>query len=90
MLRGYKQHKYRFCARCGDRQPLAEMTWQNGSLICNRKCLDTGVFPVKGDRDKEIGRLLGVYNSGNNKELQPDNKLTQSSIQQEDDISFAI
>ena len=87
-LRGYKTNKYHYCARCGDRQPIADMTWQNGSLICNRKCLDTGVFPVKGDRDKERARLEASY--VNSRELQPDRKLTESSLQQEDDISFAI
>ncbi len=45
MLRGYKQNKYHFCGRCGDRAILREMTWQNGVLL-DQKCVDTGVDPL--------------------------------------------
>jgi hypothetical protein len=88
LIRGYIENKYHYCGICGDRTPLAQMRYQRGVLVCVQKCLDTGVFPSVGDRDREIARLLGTYTDS--KELQPDRMLTESSIQQEDDVSFKI
>lgn len=89
LIRGYMQNKYHFCGICGDRTPLAQMRYQRGILVCVQKCLDTGVFPSIGDRDREIARLLSTYTDS--KELQPDRMLTDGSVQQdEDDVSFKV
>ena len=89
MKRGYKQYKYHFCARCGDRcDLLTEMVWQGGILVCKAKCEDTGNFPLTGDRQAEVARLTALYTA--QPELQPDRMLVEASIQQEDDISFNI
>lgn len=64
------------------------MLWQNGFLICLAKCYDTGVLPIIGDRDKERARLVQQYASS--KELQPDEKLTETPLQQEDDVTFLL
>lgn len=88
LIRGYIENKYHFCGLCGDRTPLAQMKYQRGILVCVTKCLDTGVFPSLGDRDREISRLLASYTDS--RELQPDRMLTEATLQQEDDVSFKI
>lgn len=104
LIRGYKQNKYHFCARCGDRAILAQMRWQNGVLL-DEKCLDKGVDPIgslaphpklsplaivgqTGDRGKHIAKIQSTYT--NSKELQPDPMLTEASVRVEDEVSFGI
>lgn len=61
---------YEVCMRCGATQPLSEMRWQNGILVCNTyRCIDTAIV---GSRDLNVARELAI----NRKELQADEKLT--------------
>lgn len=87
LLRGYLQNKYHFCGICGDRTPLAQMSYQRGILV-DEKCKDKPPFPNIGDRDAAIAKLLSTY--GDSQELKPDRMLTEASIQQDDDITFKI
>ena len=61
---------YGTCQRCGCYQPLSEMYWQNGILICRTySCVDTAII---GSRDIAVAKAIAV----DRKELQPDIKLT--------------
>ena len=61
---------YEVCQRCGCTQPLSEMRWQNGILVCSTyRCVDTAII---GSRDINVARNIGVYRH----ELEPDAKLT--------------
>ena len=56
--------------RCGRRQPLAEMQWQNGLLICQvTNCVDTAII---GSRDIAVAKAVAI----NRHELEPDPKIT--------------
>lgn len=60
---------YFVCQRCGSTQPLSEMRWQNGLLLCNQyRCVDTAII---GKRDIDVARAISVYRH----ELEPDPKL---------------
>jgi hypothetical protein len=60
---------YEVCQRCGATQPLSEMRWQNGILVCyTYKCVDTAII---GKRDIDVSRAISVYRH----ELEPDRKL---------------
>lgn len=60
---------YEVCQRCGSTQPLSEMQWQNGILVCRTyKCVDTAII---GKRDIDVARAISVYRH----ELEPDPKL---------------
>jgi len=61
---------YHYCSRCGFRQPLSMMRWQNGQLFCSpTDCLDTAVV---GTRDLAVARELSI----DRRELEADPKLT--------------
>ncbi len=60
---------YHICQRCGLRQKLADMRWQNGVLVCyNSNCVDTAII---GSRDINVARQVQVWRH----ELEPDKKL---------------
>lgn len=87
LIRGFMQNVYHYCGICGDRTPIAQMQYQRGVLV-DEKCKDKGPFPSIGDREREIARLVASYTNG--RELQPDRMLTESSVAQDDDVSFKI
>jgi hypothetical protein len=61
---------YEVCDRCGCVQPVSEMRWQNGVLICfTYDCVDKAIV---GSRDIAVARAISVYRH----ELEPDTKLT--------------
>lgn len=68
--RAQHKHVYHFCARCGFRQPLSKLQWQNGILVCSvTNCVDKAIV---GSRDINVARAVQVYRH----ELEPDAKLT--------------
>lgn len=79
---------WHYCARCGTKTHIKEMVWQRGLLLCTTKdCVDTGEYPLVGQREAAIAHALEVPTQ----ELMPDPKLTEpqtagSSV--DDDISF--
>lgn len=69
LYRSQRTNVYHECQRCGTRQPLANMQWQNGILICNQNnCVDTAIV---GSRDLAVARAVSVWRH----ELEPDPKL---------------
>ena len=67
-----RRNVYHTCARCGCYQPLGEMRWQNGILVCHTyKCVDGGISPIIGSRDLNVARQVAIYRH----ELEPDRKL---------------
>lgn len=77
----YLTGAWKLCSRCDTRQKVNEMQWQRGLLLCS-DCLDTGVFPLTGQRDIAIAEVLG----DGKEELAPVEKLRepQSYNEQED------
>jgi hypothetical protein len=70
LWRGQRKYTYHTCARCGFRQPLQKMIWQNGILVCSvSSCIDKAIV---GSRDINVARAVSVYRH----ELEPDVKLT--------------
>lgn len=64
------QNIYHTCDRCGSDQPLSDLRWQNGILVCSQyRCVDTAII---GKRDIDVTRAIQVYRH----ELEPDVKLT--------------
>jgi hypothetical protein len=86
--RSYLQGPYHFCARCGSRVHISEMQWQRGLLLCTKwGCVDTGTYPLTGEREAAIAHALEVPTQ----ELMPDPKLIspqESGSSLEDDITF--
>lgn len=82
---GFRQGAWHFCQRCDTQHYLSQLTWQRGLLLCS-ECLDTGVNPLIGDREREIARILSEPTN----ELKPDDKLTDPGIANslDEDISF--
>lgn len=71
LYRSQLNNVYHTCGRCGTRQPLAKMRWQNGILVCSpKKCVDAAII---GSRDINVSRAIGI----NRHELEPDRKLTE-------------
>ena len=61
---------YETCQRCGFRQPLSKMIWQDGKLLCTvTNCVDKAIV---GSRDINVARAVKVYRH----EMEPDAKLT--------------
>jgi hypothetical protein len=76
--RSQRQNVYHFCSRCGFRQPLSKMRWQNGLLVCYpTDCVDKA---ITGSRDINVSRAVGVYRH----ELEADPKLTQPTDRRAD------
>lgn len=70
LWRSQRKNVYEFCARCGFRQPLSKMIWQNGLLVCSvTNCIDKAII---GSRDINVARAVAT----NRHELEPDAKLT--------------
>lgn len=68
--RSQRKNVYHTCSRCGFRQPLSKMVWQNGLLVCSvTNCIDKAIV---GSRDINVARAVQVYRH----ELEPDVKLT--------------
>lgn len=86
--RSYLQGPYHICARCGSRVHVSEMEWQRGLLLCKKwDCVDTGTYPLIGQRDAAIAHALEIPT----RELMPDQKLVspqESGSSIEDDIIF--
>jgi hypothetical protein len=78
LWRSQRQNVYHNCQRCGRRQPLSKMRWQNGILICTvTDCVDKAIV---GSRDINVARAVSVYRH----ELEPDAKLTQPTDRRAD------
>jgi hypothetical protein len=81
LWRSQQQNVYHICQRCGVRQPLGRMKWQNGILVCDaNNCDDTAVVGV---RDMNVARAIAV----DRKEMLPDRKLvdpTDRKVDQDD------
>ena len=70
--RSFHQAVYHTCQRCGFRQKLEDMKWQNGILICgNAKCIDTAII---GSHEINVARAVAV----NRHEFEPDRKLVEA------------
>jgi hypothetical protein len=69
---------YHECMRCGTRQPLSRMSWQDGKLMCKaNNCVDTAVV---GTRDLAVAKAVSI----DRHELHPDRKLTTPSDRRND------
>jgi hypothetical protein len=69
LWRSQQKNVYHTCGRCGFRQPLSKMIWQNGILVCSvTQCIDKAIV---GSRDLNVSRAIAV----NRHELEPDTKL---------------
>lgn len=80
LWRSQRTNVYRECQRCGVRQPLSKMRWQNGILVCSvNNCVDTAII---GSRDINVARAVGI----NRHELEPDPKLTQPIDRKNDQL----
>lgn len=78
LWRSQRKHTYHVCARCGFRQPLSKMRWQDGKLVCTvTDCVDKAIV---GSRDLNVARQVGI----NRHELEPDVKLTQPTDRRSD------
>lgn len=78
LWRSQRTNVYHECQRCGFRQPLSKMQWQNGMLVCKvTNCVDTAIV---GQRDLQVAKAVSV----DRKELQPDEKLTTPSDRKDD------
>jgi hypothetical protein len=74
-----RKNVYHTCQRCGADQPLSDMRWQNGILVCNTyRCIDKAII---GSRDIAVSRAIEVYRH----ELEVDPKLT-SPIERKNDL----
>lgn len=66
--RGFMDFVYGTCGRCNRKTPLADMSWDNGLLVCNDICKDGVVVgAVEYAQAKEASR--------DRQELVPDPKL---------------
>ena len=66
--RSYCENTYYTCQRCGQKWPLADMSWDAGLLVCNLRCKDgaiNGSFEYRMAREASLDR----------QELVPDPKL---------------
>lgn len=78
LWRSQQTNVYETCMRCGRRQPLSEMDWQNGILICRvTDCLDTAIV---GSRDLAVSKAVAI----DRKELTPDPKLVHPVARKND------
>lgn len=78
LWRSTRTNVYHECQRCGWRQPLTQMRWQNGLLVCTQnRCVDTAII---GKRDIDVARAVAVYRH----ELEPDPKLV-SPVERKND-----
>jgi hypothetical protein len=78
LWRSQRVNVYHRCMRCDTRQPLSNMIWQNGILICaHNKCVDTAIV---GSRDIRVAREVGVWRH----ELEPDPKLVNPTSRKDD------
>jgi hypothetical protein len=79
----YLTGPWHYCSRCDTRQKVSEMSWQRGLLLCD-ECLDTGIFPLVGQREPAIATVL----MDGKEELAPVDKLRnpQSYTEEEDFI----
>jgi len=79
--RSYHENAYHYCARCGSRVFIADLEWQFGLLVCKTfDCIDHGGMglPLIGQREAYIAHVL--ENLPNERELMPDQKLTEPSL----------
>lgn len=73
---------YMYCQRCGFRQLLSDMRWQNGILVCgNTNCIDTAII---GSRDINVARAVAVWRH----ELEPDPKLLEPVDRKNDEMEI--
>jgi hypothetical protein len=80
LWRGQRAHVYYTCMRCGTRQPLSKMEWQNGLLVCTtEQCWDTAIV---GSRDIAVSRAVSRWRH----ELEPDAKLTNPVSRKNDQL----
>lgn len=77
-----RTYVYQVCQRCGCTQPLSEMRWQNGILVCNTyNCVDTAII---GSRDMAVARAVSQWRH----ELEPDPKLTIPVERKNDELEI--
>jgi hypothetical protein len=76
---------WHYCARCFWKTQISDLSWQQGSLICNRhQCNDAqGLFGLLGERDADIVRRIEYATS----DFQPDPKLSQPN-EPDDELQF--
>ncbi len=73
---------YHYDSLSGFRVGISDSIWQQGNLRAG-KFADRGIYPLIGSRDQAIARAIQYATS----DLQPDPKLTQSSMPN-DDVLF--
>ncbi len=80
LWRAQHTNVYHFCQRCGTRQRLQDMRWQNGILVCNfYNDVDTAIV---GSRDINVARAVAVWRH----ELEVDRKLTEPVDRKNDQL----
>lgn len=80
LWRAQRSNVYHTCQRCGRRQPLSKMQWQNGLLLCFVSgCWDKAIV---GSRDLAVTRQVSVWRH----ELEPDAKLTAPVVRKNDQL----
>lgn len=79
---------YHYCARCGSRVHISNLTWQRGLLVCKKfNCADK--HPFIGEREAAIVHV--IQNVADSKEAMPDPKLIEplsGGMSIDDDIVF--
>lgn len=81
LWRSQRRNVYQFCMRCGFRQPLSQMIWQRGLLVCkNTDCIDRWVI---GAHELFIARALSGISDTT--EAQPVAKLTEPTLAADDE-----
>ena len=78
LWRSQLKNVYFTCQRCGVRQPLSLMKWQNGILVCIPSgCVDKEIV---GQQELKVAQQVGI----DRHEMEPDRKLV-SPIERKND-----
>ena len=84
VIRGHRHigGDWHYCARCMWKTQISDLSWQQGSLICNRaRCDDKQqTLGLLGSRDADIARKIEYATS----DLQPDPKLSMPDTPDQD------
>lgn len=76
---------WHYCSRCAWKTQISDLTWQQGSLICNRaRCNDIAApLGLLGSRDADLARRVEYATS----DFMPDAKLAQPN-EPDSDVQF--
>lgn len=80
LWRSQRRNVYHECQRCGTRQPLSLLNWQNGILVCStNNCHDKAIV---GTRDIAVAKAVEIWRH----ELEPDPKLVNPVSRRNDQV----